>query len=115
MRNIIIAIARLLGLQTRQDKATVELTQTAGPVLQEPIILAGKASSVETTKSQSPAQPRTQKKPKAAQSTTAASKNTSKKQQPAQTEKSRKADGSSSQTPASKTRQHAKRKVKAKR
>ena len=115
MRNIMRAIARLLGIQTQLSEVPVEQTPTAGLVNQELIQQFGSKPSVQDTKRQrqsSPAQPRSAKKQKPAQHTTAASKDTSKKQKPAQTAQSPKVAGYSSQTPASKTRRHAKQAAK---
>ena len=119
MRNIMRAIARLLGLTTKPTEATRVLqTQTVGPVLLGRTHQAGSKPSVQATKLQhqsSPAQQASPKKPKPAKLTTAASKGTSKKQKPAATAKSQSSRGSSTQTPASKTRQHAKQAAKPKR
>ena len=84
-------------------------TPLAGHVHLELTTKPGNNNTASGTKPRkSPARPRTQKKPKAAQSTTAAAKNTKKKQKPAATAPSRKAAGSSTPTPVRKTRQHAK-------
>jgi hypothetical protein len=111
MRLLKLVIARLLGLQTKPLGSPAQPTPTAGPALQEHTQPRGNKRSAPVTKhprQSSPAQPRSPKKPKAAQSTTVASKGTSKKQGPAPTGKSRKAAGNSTPTRASKTRQHAK-------
>ena len=109
LNTLITAIARLLGVKAPSMEVSVQLTQTAGPAHQEPTTQPGNKPSARRTKPQSsPAQPRTQKKPKAAPSTKAASKSTGKKPKPAPTARSRKAAGSSTPTPASKTRQRAK-------
>lgn len=118
MRNIMRAIARLLGIQTQRTEVPVLQTQTVGPVLLERTHQSGKAPSVQDTSPQfplSPAQQPSPKKRKPAQRTTAALKGTSKKQKPAATAKSQSTRGSSTQTPASKTRQHAKQAAKPKR
>ena len=111
MRWLKAAIARLLGLPTQPLDNPAQLTPTAGPVLQEPTQPRGNKRSAPATnprRQSSPAPQPSQKKPKAAKSTTQVSKGTSKKPKPAPTAKSRKAAGSSSPTRASKTRQHAK-------
>jgi hypothetical protein len=114
MRNIMLAIARLLGLQTQPLDNPVEPTPTAGPAPQVRTRKAGSKPSVAITKPRprksSPAP--TQRKPKqeAAPSTTAARKPGKKKptaRQVAMVSQS-KPTGSKSKTPASKTRQHAK-------
>jgi hypothetical protein len=118
MRNIMRAIARLLGFQTQSTDNPVPLTPTAGPAPQMPTHKAGNQPSVQDTNlplQSSPARPRSQKKPKPVQQTTQASKDTNKKQKPVATAKSRKHPGSSTPTPASKTRQHAKQAAKPKR
>jgi hypothetical protein len=118
MRNIMRAIARLLGFQTQPSDKPVLQTQTVGPVLLGRTQPSGSKPSVQDTNPHhqlSPAQPRSQKKPKPAQRTTQASKGTSKKQKPVATAKSQSSRGSSTQTPASKTRQHAKQAAKPKR
>jgi hypothetical protein len=118
MRNIMRAIARLLGFKTQRTEVPVLQTQTVGPVLLGRTHRSGNQPSVQATKpprQSSPAQPRSQKKPKPAQQTTQASKGTSKKQKPVATAKSQTTAGSSTPTPASKTRQHAKQTAKPKR
>lgn len=118
MRNIMRAIARLLGFQTQRTEVPVLQTQTVGPVLLGRTHQSGKVPFVQDTPLQPqslPVQQPSLKKPKAAKSTTAASKGTSKKQKPAATAKSQSSRGSSTQTPASKTRQHAKQAAKPKR
>ena len=118
MRNIMRAIARLLGIQTQRTEARVLQTQTVGPVLLARTNQPGKVPSVQDTSLQpqlSPARQPSPKKPKVAKSTTAESKGTSKKQKPAATAKSQSSRGSSTPTPASKTRQHAKQATKPKR
>ena len=118
MRNIMRAIARLLGIQTKRSEVPVLQTQTVGPVRLGRTTQAGNQPSVQDINplpQSSPAQPRSQKKPKPAKQTTQAAKDTSKKQKPVATAKSRKQPGSSTPTPASKTRQHAKQTVKPKR
>lgn len=111
MRWLNRVIARLRTTLTQPLGNHAQLTPTAGPALQEPIIQAGNKRSAQDTnphhQSQSLAQPRSQKKPKAAKSTTAVSKGISKKLKPVQTDKSHKASGSSTPTRASKTRQPA--------
>lgn len=82
-------------------------TQLAGHAPQEPTTLAGKATTALGTKPQSRARPRSSKKPKVAQSTTAAQECQSKKQEPVPTGKTPSTRGSSTQTPASKTRRPA--------
>ena len=109
LRKVINAIARLLTRLTQRLDKLVQPTQTAGHAKQVRTTPRGNKRSARTTKPQSsPAQPRIQKKPKAAQSTKVASKSTGKKPKPAPTARSRKAAGSSTPTPASKTRQRAK-------
>ncbi len=107
MRNIMRAIARLLGLQTKPLVSPVQPTPTAGPVLQEPTQPRGNKRSAATTKPRkSPsATKKPSSKPKAAQSTKAAS---SRKAEPksAQAESGR--SGKQPATPARRTRQHAK-------
>ena len=118
MRNIMRAIARLLGITTQPTDKPAPQTQTVGPASQGLIQQFGKVPSAQDTPLQpqsSPAQQPSQKKPKPAKSTTAASKGTSKKQKPAATAKSQSNRGSSTPTPASKTRQHAKHTAKPKR
>ena len=118
MRNLITAIARLLGLSTRSDKVTAEPTQNVGPVNQEPTPQAGKVSSVETTNPQSlPAPTVSKQKQGRARSTTQAVKPGKKKStaQTGRTANQSKATGSKSATPVSKTRQPAKQAAKAKR
>ena len=108
-------IARLLGTQTPPLDNPVQPTQTVGLVNQTPTTLAGNKRSVQRTKPpKSPVRPRTQKEPKAAQSTTAVAKSTVKKLKPVQTAKSRKASGNSTPIPVSKTPLHAKLKAKPK-
>jgi hypothetical protein len=118
MRNIMRAIARVLGFQTQPSETPVLRTQTVGPVRLGRTTQAGKVPSVQDTNplpQSSPVRPRLQKKPKPVQQTTQVSKATSKKQKPVATAKSRTTAGSSTQTPASKTRQHAKQAAKPKR
>jgi len=118
MRNIMRAIARLLGFQTQRSETPVLQTQTVGPVLLGRTHRSGNQPSVQGTKPQRqslPAQPHSQKKQKPAQQTTQASKGTGKKQKPAATAKSRTTAGSSTPTPVSKTRQHVKQAAKPKR
>jgi hypothetical protein len=112
MRNIMRAIARLLGLQTQHSDSPVEPTQTAGHASQEPTQPRGNKRSVATTKPRKSSPARTQRKPKqeAVPSTTVARKPGKKKptaRQVAMVSQS-KPTGSKSKTPASKTRQHAK-------
>lgn len=118
MRNIMRAIARLLGIRTQRTEVPVLQTQTVGPVLLGRTHQSGKVPFVQDTSPQlqsSPVQQASPKKPKAAKQTTAASKGTGKKQKPAATAKSQSNRGSSTQTPASKTRQHVKQAAKPKR
>jgi hypothetical protein len=118
MRNLLRAIARLLGFQTQPSETPVLRTQTVGPVRLGRTTQAGSKPSVQGTKPPRQsllAQPHSQKKQKPAQQTTQASKDTGKKQKPAATAKSRTTAGSSTPTPASKTRQHAKQAAKPKR
>jgi hypothetical protein len=118
MRNIMRAIARLLGFQTQPSDKPVLQTQTVGPVRLGRTTRAGNQPFVQDTNplpQPSLAQPRSQKKPKPAKQTTQASKGTGKKQKPVATAKSRTTAGSSTPTPASKTRQHAKQAAKPKR
>jgi hypothetical protein len=117
MRNIMRAIARLLGFKTQRTEVPVLQTQTVGPVLLGRTRRSGNQPSVQDTSplpQSSPVQPRSRKKPKPVQQTTQASKDTSKKQKPVATAKSRKQPGSSTPTPASKTRQHVKQAAKPK-
>lgn len=118
LSTVITVIARLLGLQTKQDKVIAEPTQTVGLVHQEPTQPVGKACSVETTSPQSSPVPTASKqKQERAQSTSAAAKPGKKKStvQTARTGNQSKATGSKSKTAASKTRQPAKQAAKAKR
>lgn len=104
-------IARLLTFQTQHLVNPAQQTQNVGLAHQELTQQHGNKPSVQATKPRnlkSPAQPRSQKKPKVAKSTTQASKDTSKKQKPAQTVKSRTTGGNSIQTRVSKTHQRAK-------
>jgi hypothetical protein len=117
MRWLRAVIARLLGLQTQHLDSHAQPTQTAGHALPEPTAQAGNKPSAQATQPQrrsSPAQPRSQKKPKSVSPTSVVSKDTSKKPKPVATAKSRKAAGNFSQTPASGTRPHAKRQPKPK-
>ena len=118
MRWLRAAIARLLGLPTQHLDNPVLLTQTVGHALPEPIAQVGNKPSAQATQRrprlQLPAQPRSQKKPKSVNPTSAASKDTSKRPKPVATAKSRKAAGNFSQTPVSGTRPHAKRQPKPK-
>jgi hypothetical protein len=118
MRNLLRAIARLLGFQTQLSETPVLQTQTVGPVRLGRTTQAGNQPFVQDINplpQSLPAQPRSQKKQNPAKSTTQASKDTSKKQKPVATAKSRKQAGSSTPTPVSKTRQHAKQAAKPKR
>lgn len=118
LSTVITAIARLLGLQTKQDKATAEPTPIVGPAHQGLMQPAGKACSVETTKRQSSRAPTASKqKQERAPSTSAAAKPGKKKStaQTGRTASQSKVTGSKSATPASKTRQPAKQAAKAKR
>lgn len=104
-------IARLLGTTTQPLVNPAPPTQTVGLAHQEPTAPRGNKRSAQATKplrQLSPAQPRSQKKPKVAKSTTQASKDTNKKQEPAQTVRSRTTGGNSIQTRVSKTPQRAK-------
>ena len=117
MRNIMRAIARLLGFQTQSTDNPVPLTPIAGPAPQMPTHKAGNQPSVQDTNlplQSSPARPRSQKKPKPAQQTTQASKDTNKKCKPVATAKSQYNRGSSTPTPASKIHLPVKPVVKAK-
>jgi hypothetical protein len=107
MRNIMRAIARLLGFTTQPTDNPVQPTPTAGPALQEPTRPRGNKRSVATTKPRkSPsATKKPSSKPKAAPSTKAASSpKAAKKSAPA----ARGQSGKQPVTPARKTRQHAK-------
>ena len=107
MRNIMRAIARLLGLQTQPTDSPAQPTLTAGPALQEPTQARGNKRSVPATKprkSQS-ATKKPSSKPKAAQSTKAAS---SRKAEPKSAPAARGQSGKQPATPARRTRQHAK-------
>ena len=118
MRNLLRAIARVLGFQMQPSETPVLRTQTVGPVRLGRTTQAGNQPSVQDTNplpQSSPVRPRSQKKPKPAQQTTQASKDTSKKQKPVATAKSQSSRGSSTSTPASKTRQHVKQAAKPKR
>ena len=111
MRWLKAVIARLLGTTTPPMDNLAQPTQTVGLASKEPTTPRGnKRSAPRSTQrqSQSPAQPRSPKKPKAVQSTKVASKGTSKKQEPATTTRSRKADGNSTPPAVSKTRRHVK-------
>jgi hypothetical protein len=107
MRNIMRAIARLLGLQTQPTDNPVPPTPTAGPALQEPTRPRGNKRSVATTKPRkSPsATKKPSSKPKAAQSTKAASSPKAAKKS-AQAESGQ--SGKQRKTPARPTRQHVK-------
>jgi hypothetical protein len=118
MRNLLRAIARVLGFQTQLSETPVLRTQTVGPVRLGRTTQAGKVPSVQDINplpQSSPVRPRSQKKPKPVQQTTQASKGTNKKQKSAATAKPQSSRGSSTSTPASKTRQHAKQAAKPKR
>jgi hypothetical protein len=107
MRNIMRAIARLLGLQTQSTDSPAQPTLTAGPALQEPIQPRGSKRSAATTKPRK--SPSATKKPsskaKVAQSTKAAS---SRKAAPKSAPAARGQSGKQPATPARRTRQHAK-------
>ncbi len=107
MRNIMRAIARLLGLTTQPTEVPAQPTPTAGPALQEPTRPRGNKRSVATTKPRK--SPSATKKPsskaKVAQSTKAAS---SRKAAPKSAPAARGQSGKQPATPARRTRQHAK-------
>jgi hypothetical protein len=107
MRNIMRAIARLLGLTTQSSDNPAQPTLTAGPALQEPTQPRGNKRSAQATKPRksAPARKKPSSKPKAAQSTKAAS---SRKAAPKSAPKTSGATGKQRATPARKTRQHAK-------
>ena len=107
MRNIMRAIARLLGLTTKPLVSPVQPTPTAGPVLQEPIQPRGNKRSAQATKPRksAPARKKPSSKPKAARSTKVVS---SRKAAPKSVPKTSGASGKQQATPARKTRQHAK-------
>ncbi len=108
MRNIMRAIARLLGLTTQPTEVPAQPTPTAGPALQEPTRPRGNKRSVATTKPRLPSKSATKKpssKAKVAQSTKAAS---SRKAEPKSAPAARGQSGKQPATPARKTRQHAK-------
>ena len=109
MRNIMRAIARLLGIQTQRTEVPVQPTLTAGPASQEPIQQSGKVPSVQTTK---PVQTGSKAKRSAAQLTTVAP---SLKQERTTAKQTRTQPGKQQVTPASKTRRHAKQAAKPKR
>ena len=113
MRNIMRAIARLLGLQTQPTDSHAQPTQTAGLVHQEPIQPRGNKRSVATTKPRkSPSvTKKPSSKPKAAQSTSVGK---SRKAAPKSAPAVRGQTGKQSATPASKTRLPVKPAVKAK-
>ena len=107
LRNIMRAIARLLGITTRHSVSPAQPTPTAGPVNQEPTTRAGSKRSAAPTK-RKPVAPKAKRKPSAAQPTTPV-KSRKPKQKPAQPAvKASGATGSQPATRASKTRQHAK-------
>lgn len=107
MRNIMRAIARLLGLQTKPLVSPVQPTPIAGHAPQEPTQPRGNKRSAQATKPRKsvPAAKKPSSKPKAAQSTKAAS---SRKAAPKSVPKTSGASGKQQATRASKTRQHAK-------
>jgi hypothetical protein len=108
MRNLITAIARLLGVQTQPSETPAQPTPTAGPARQVRTRKAGNKPSAQTTKPRRQSKSATKKlssKPKAAQSTKAASSPKAvKKSAPA----ARGQSGKQPATPARRTRQHAK-------
>ena len=109
LRNIMRAIARLLGIQTQPTDKPVQQTQTAGHVSQEPTQLSGKVPSAQATK---PVLTESKAKRSTAQSTTAAQ---SPKQERTTAKQTRSQPGKQQATPASKTRRHAKQAAKPKR
>jgi len=75
MRNLITAIARLLGFQTQSSETPAQPTPTAGPAPQVRTRKAGNKLSAPTTKPRRQSKSATKKpssKPKAAPSTSAA-------------------------------------------
>ena len=106
MRNIMRAIARLLGIQTQPLEVPVQPTPTAGPVNKEPTTPRGSKRSAQTSTQQpQSATKKRSSKPKAAQSTTQAS---SRKAAPKSAPAGRGQTGKQPATPARRTRQHAK-------
>ena len=107
MRNIMRAIARLLGLQTKPLDSPVQPMPTAGHAPQEPTQPRGNKRSAQATKPRksAPALKKPSSKPKAAQSTKAAS---SRKAAPKSAPKTSGATGKQPATPVRRTRQHAK-------
>ena len=106
LNTLITAIARLLGVKAPSMEVSVQLTQTAGPALQEPTTPRGNKRSARTTKPQSsPAKPKPKRKPSAAPSTTAAA---SRKPKQKAAQAVRGETGKPRATRASKTRQHVK-------
>jgi len=106
LRNIMRAIARVLGLTTQPLVKPVQQTPTAGPVSKEPTARRGNKRSAQTSTQQpQPATKKRSSKPKAAQSTTAAS---SRKAAPKSAPAGRGQSGKQPATPARRTRQHAK-------
>ena len=113
MRNIMRAIARLLGLQTQPLVSPAQPTPIAGHALQEPTVPRGNKRSAQATKPRksAPARKKPSSKPKAAQSTKVAS---SRKAAPKSAPKTSGATGKQQATPVSKTRQHVKQAAKRK-
>lgn len=109
MRNIMRAIARLLGLQTKPLGNPVQPTPTVGPANQELIQQSGSKPSVQDIQ---PVQTESKVKRSAARPTTAEA---SRKPAPTTAKRKPTARGKQAQTPASKTRQHAKQAAKPKR
>lgn len=107
MRNLITAIARLLGLTTKPTEVKpVQPTPTAGPVSKEPTQPRGNKRSAQTsTQPRKSATKKSSSKPKAAQSTKAAS---SRKAEPKPARKTSGQTGKQPATPARRTRQHVK-------
>jgi hypothetical protein len=109
MRNIMRAIARLLGIQTQPTDKPVQPTLTVGHVSQELIQQFGKVPSAQDTQ---PVQTESKAKRSAARPTTAEA---SPKPAPTTVKRKPTARGKQAQTPASKTRQHVKQAAKPKR
>jgi len=107
MRNIMRAIARLLGLTTQPTEVLAQPTPTAGPAPQVRTRARGSKPSAATTKPRQSksATKKPSSKAKVAQSTKAASsRKAAKKSAPA----ARGQSGKQPATPARRTRQHAK-------